>query len=329
MKKVKIILIISFISCFLVHGQEKKPFPKIIKVSKNFSTVLIFPDEIIEDFLGNKLEFLKYKPKQIQGVFSKKIVELTYNRKAKNIPNMTNYTVITKDGNFYEFLLDKVNTLTRPSYFINKNIARKNIFELSDDDKTIKEDEIISQKYTYYTESLKDVIYYYDTNKIKSSKWYSLNSHQMDSLYNKNKIAYLKLKTYEISKKIKKGRYFEKSGNVYIWLKGIYYDKNEIYINFYLENKETLDFEVDFIKTKIFTIYKKKSTKQNLSHKPLMVYNQPKIVKGNQGNYFQIVFNRFTLSEKRALLIEIKEKNGERDLSIEIPNNFINNPIKN
>lgn len=312
---------------------DKNPVTKTLKVSKNFKTVLIFPDEIIDDFLGNELEFLKEKPNGLEGNFAKRVVVLTYNRLAKNIPNKTNYTIITKDGNFYEFFLEKVHTLKATSAFIKKSHATKNIFiedfkERQISTSTQKVDDVVNPIYTYYTEQLKEVIDYNDKNKSKISKWYKLSSKQMDSLYKVNKTAYLKLKAHRVLKEPKKGRTFFKKGNLLLRLKGLYYDKNEIYMVFLLQNKEALDFDIDFIKTKINTNYKKRSSKQSVTHKPIMLYNIPKQVKGKSEEYFMIAFNKFSVSQNRELLIDIKEKEGERDLNFKIPDEYISNPLK-
>lgn len=342
-----IIFLICFCSCLYSFGQQERkliikkdtfdfdsnPITKTLKVSRNFKTILVFPDEIIEDFLGNEYEFQKQTPKNLEGDLSKRVIVLTYNVLAKNIPNKTNYTVITKDGYFYEFFLDKVNTLKSTSTFIKKSHATRNIFLEDFKEKKFvqsreNDNDIVNPIYTYYSEQLKEVIDYNDTKKAKTSKWYKLSKKQMDSLYRVNKTAYLKLKANKVFKEPKKGRSFFKKGNLYLWLKGLYYDKNEIYMVFLLQNKEALDFEIDFIKTKITTNYKKRSTKQSVTHKPILLYNIPKQVKGKSQQYFMIAFNKFSVSKNRELLVDIKEKDGERDLSFKIPDEYISNPLK-
>ncbi|CEN52749.1 exported hypothetical protein [Capnocytophaga canis] len=336
MKKMCVILIFFLFKS--LNGQdlnlEDKRDTNVIEVSKGYKTLLIFPEEIAEDVLGNDLEFTSKIIEKDNHAYHRRIVQLQYVQQARDKNNATNYSVITKSGNIYEFLLKEViGKPQKTSYEVFTSKTNGNIYMDNDATKKMiiqgKEyDQIVGAPYTYYTYNNEDTVEFNDIG-IHDSPWYHAQQNTLDSLYAVNKIAYYKIQCYKNknNKELGKGRDFERDGKVFLWLKGVYYHKNEIYIDVLLENRESLDYVVDFVKAKLSTNYKKKSSKQSVNHKALLLYNVPTRVPGNTSQRFQIVFDRFTISEKRILEIEIKEKNGERDLRIEVPKKEITNPI--
>ena len=107
----------------------------------------------------------------------------------------------------------------------------------------------------------------------------------------------------------------------------MYYENDEIYLQFRLENKEHIDYDVTFIKFSIATNYKNSSNNIKKVHEPLFRYKVPKKVEGNSENYFMVVFDKFTLDRRKVLTVELDEEKGNRNLSLDIDHSVINNPI--
>lgn len=336
--KIQLFFLLTVITNWIGNAQflENKRNENVIQVSKSYKTILVFPEEIAEDVLGNDLEFGREIIEKEDKFYHRRIVKLYYIYQAKEKQNRTNYTVITKSGDIYEFLLQETSQPTKTAYEILRVDANGNIHYAGN--RTIngsknvagkQYDHIVGAPYTYYTQNNNQTVEFNDLG-MQDSHWYYADKSELDSLYAINKIAYYKIQCHKNkkNKELGKGRDFEHSGKIYLWLKGVYFQKNEIYIDLVLENKESVDYVVDFAKAKLSTNYRKKSSKQSVNHKALFVYNLPKKVMGSTSQRFQMVFDRFTISDKRILEIEIKEKNGERDVRIEIPKEMITNPIK-
>ena len=149
------------------------------------------------------------------------------------------------------------------------------------------------------------------------------------SLYDEDRIAYLEQKCENhISDKGNIARYFSKVGDVFIWLKGVYYDREELYFLFTLENKEPIDLDINFLKSFIGTNYKQSSSNQKSEFQPLYRYGQPTRVKGNTSASFVLIFEKFTLDKNKHLVLELDELNGNRNISLDIEHGLINRPKK-
>jgi hypothetical protein len=147
-------------------------------------------------------------------------------------------------------------------------------------------------------------------------------------LYLSDPLEYYRLRCYYMQfDKPKISRYFSRLDNVFLWLKGVYYNEDELYFQYRIENKEGLDMDINFIKHQIATNYKNSSSNQKMELKPVFVYKQPKTIAGKSENHFVVVFKKFALDEKKEVLVELDEESGNRNLSLRIGHEIINNPI--
>ena len=110
--------------------------------------------------------------------------------------------------------------------------------------------------------------------------------------------------------KAKLPRFFARSGDVFLWLKGVYFNEDEIYLQFRLENQESIDFDLNFLKFSIATAYKKSSSNQKTEILPVFRYKVPKEVKGSTENHFVVVFKKFSLDRNKVLVVDLAEENG-------------------
>ncbi len=313
-----------------------------IQVSKKYKTVLIFPDRVVESILGNSLTFNVDAPTN-EGKFSKRIVKLSYNELAKEKKDFTNYLVITEDGNSYEFTLELKAIPEKLTWYVNDSLSIRSIvpepelepmFEIGSTDTFDESREasvvVENRKHFYNSEGRT-----YREEKIKGSGTSEIESEgkmpesEIDKLYDTDRREYYRKRCYYMQfDKAVLSRAYSKKGNIYLWLKGLYYNRNEIYVQFRLENKESVDLDISFIRFSIATSYKKASSKQNTELKPVFVYKLPKQVRGGEENHFVVVFNKFGLNENKKVVVELDEQFGNRDLTMEIDNYKINNPVR-
>jgi hypothetical protein len=292
-----------------------------IQVSKDYKTILVLPEPFSFSINGKDLNFIESFPKSTSEKATH-IVMLTYNDVAPVKQDYTNYTVYTKDGLAYDFILDLIDIPKIKRWNIKKEMA----------DNVSKEHLAINNSGNTDKEIIKiaDVAL---PNQIETSANDGIENIKITplstSLYDEDRIAYLKQKCENhIGEKGNIARYFSKIGDVFVWLKGVYYDREELYFLFNVENKEPIDLDINFLKSFIGTNYKQSSSNQKSEFEPIYRYAQPSRVEGNTSTTFFMVFEKFTLDKNKHLVIELDELNGNRNISLDIDHLLINRPKK-
>ncbi|PHN94032.1 conjugal transfer protein TraN [Maribacter sp. 6B07] len=110
-------------------------------------------------------------------------------------------------------------------------------------------------------------------------------------------------------------------------IKNIVFDKEELYFVLQIKNTSTLDYDLNFLEISIQTKQKgKKKSLQRIYQKPLFVYNRPTKIAENGTVRMVYVLPKFSLSNDRRVVIELKENNGERNFELKASHKYINNP---
>jgi len=292
-----------------------------LQVSRKYKTILIFPENISESIVGNDFGFIADLPKSEGSKFHGRILKLYYDELATEKKNYTNHTIITNSGNVYDFILELTERPEKLTWYIKPDMAIANI-----DNKSI-----LGLK-----ESSTDEVDLEDTKeKVQSTVSRTVNKSNDNSvdratkeLYENNPMEYYRLRCYYMQfDKSKISRYFSRLDNVFLWLKGVYYNEDELYFQFRIENKEGLDMDINFIKYHMATNYRNSSSNQKLELEPVFVFKQPKTVAGKSENHYVVVFKKFALDEKKEVVVELDEESGNRNLSLKIGHEIINNPI--
>ncbi len=320
-----ILFLILFVN--VAFAQENE----VIQITKYYKTVLIFPSPIIETIIGNDAVFNQNIPEKVNG-FNSRILKLNVNL-SSNIKGIeTNLNVITKDGYNYLYIIKQ--TKEKPSKLTYKISTDEAIFNLNDSFNDNENNSKFEAKKS--VEKIIDSLNYKSANEHK----YSLDSSnnysgefniekytRSDSLYDANPDEYYRLKCfYNQNKKNHIPRYFAKNGEIYIWLRNVFIDKDDLYFQFKMENKTTVDFDIDLINYYIATKYKTKGSNQETQIKPIYKYLEPSKVKGLKNQSFMLVFKKFSLEKKSVFRITLKEDNGARIINLDVERNLINNP---
>lgn len=293
-----------------------------LEVSKKYKTILIFPEDISESIIGNDFGFIADLPKAQGGKFNGRILKLYYDELATETENFTNHTVITESGNVYDFILKLSERPKKLTWYIRPQKAITNIDGIPRSEITpstvdnageVEENKVVLDKRP--SQSPKTA----EDNSIKRAT---------KELYEIDPLEYYRLRCYYMQfDKAKIGRYFARTDNVFLWLKGVYFNKDELYFQYRVENGEGLDLDINFIKHQIATNYKNSSSNQKLELEPVFVFKRPRTVAGKSDNHFVIVFKKFALDEKKEVVVELDEESGNRNLSLTIGHEIINNPI--
>lgn len=320
----KALLLISVLfSGYALVGQASSD---TLQISKDFKTILIFPENISESSIGNDFGFIVDLPKPEGGKFSGRIIKLYYDELAIEKENVTNYLVITDTGNVYDFVLELVAVPEKTTWYITQEMAVANIEGKPIEKRNENQRQIATpEKLNNEMEKMDTISHIKNSDKIVAG---NSKDSATKELYLSDPLEYYRLRCYYMQfDKPKISRYFSRLDNVFLWLKGVYYNEDELYFQYRIENKEGLDMDINFIKHQIATNYKNSSSNQKMELKPVFVYKQPKTIAGKSENHFVVVFKKFALDEKKEVLVELDEESGNRNLSLRIGHEIINNPI--
>lgn len=200
----------------------------------------------------------------------------------KDFKEETNFSVITDEGSFYSFIVEYA-----------ENPRKLNI-EMKD---FIHDGKLVNRP----NNSME--IYLSELGK-ESPKTIQL---AMEKIYNTNrkKVSGVKSKQFGIE----------------FLLRGIFSHNGMLFFHTQLENTTDIPFDIDFI---VFKIIDKKVAKrtaiQETIIKPVRAYNLVTSVAGKSSECTVFAFDKFTIPNKKQLVVELFEKNGGRHQECVIKN---------
>ena len=138
---------------------------------------------------------------------------------------------------------------------------------------------------------------------------------------------YQKFSSYLLDRKETIGRIKKRNESIVLSVENIVFDKEELYFVIQIENKSTLDYDLNFLNFSIQTRQKgKRKSIQSLYQEPLFTYHRPTKIAENETARLVYVMPKFSLSDDRRVILELNEKNGERNLKLKVSHKYINNP---
>ncbi|WP_282165084.1 DUF4138 domain-containing protein [Cellulophaga baltica] len=168
------------------------------------------------------------------------------------------------------------------------------------------------------------------SNSIGNEKPIVIDSTQVDtsekSIDNRT-YYYQKFCSYLLDRNQRIGRIKKRNEGIFLSVENIVFDKEELYFVIQIENNSTLDYDLNFLNLSIETRQKgKKKSLQRLYQEPIYRHRLPsKIVEGKMIR-FVYVLPKFSLSNDRRAILELNEKDGERNIELKISHRYINNP---
>lgn len=230
----------------------------------------------------------------------------------------SNLLVITDNGNIYSFTVKYKKDIQKLNYFINDSIAIGN-----------EEGERILKNYSTGPDKI-------NKGEIKESKVetnvveaITVNNFEKDVIKDTVDV-YKSLCQKEISNPVFYNRIYGTKDKVFVKLKNIVYKENDLYFTVILRNDSTLDYDINYLNFYITSRNKKRNTvTQTIPYKYKYIYNLPIRIGSFQTIEVVFVYEKFSLNENKIVLVEMTEANGERNIKLEIPNSFVNNPNLN
>jgi len=116
----------------------------------------------------------------------------------------------------------------------------------------------------------------------------------------------------------------DKANGMRLLLSGIYIDNDVLYFKLNVDNKTNINYDFESLNFFIKDIKQGKRTAvQEIQQTPLLVYNDSGYVTGESSLSFVVAVQKFTIPDKKMLVIQLMEKNGGRNLSLKIKNRTI------
>ncbi len=138
---------------------------------------------------------------------------------------------------------------------------------------------------------------------------------------------YQKFGAYLLERKRRKSLKSKSKASVVLSVERIVFDKEELYVVLEVNNKSSLDYDLNFLKVYIETEQKgKRKSVQRIYKEPVIRYNLPDKVKEGKRVRMVYVLPKFSLSNDRRVMVELNEKDGERDIKLKLSHRHINNP---
>lgn len=138
---------------------------------------------------------------------------------------------------------------------------------------------------------------------------------------------YQKFSAYLLEQPKKFGFLIDRKHHIKLSVENIVFDKEELYVVVKIENKSSLDYDLNYLHFYVNTRKKgKKKSLQSLDKEPLFTYNVPNRIAENEVARMVFVLPKFSISKERVVILELDEKNGERNLKLKISHKTINNP---
>ncbi len=231
-----------------------------------------------------------------QGITGSDNFVFTYNREKEQYFGLlqakpgkeSNLLVVNKNGSIFSYIVRYKKQLSKLNYFIPLSNSIGNEKPIATDSVLVESSEELVDNSTYY---------------------------------------YQKFCSYLLNRKQRIRRIKKRNEGIILTVENIVFDRDELYFVIEIENNSTLDFDLNFLNLSIETRQKgKRKSLQRLYQEPIYKHNLPSKIKENEMARFVYVLPKFSLSDDRRAILELNEKDGERNIEMKLSHRYINNP---
>ncbi|WP_299800744.1 DUF4138 domain-containing protein [uncultured Maribacter sp.] len=150
---------------------------------------------------------------------------------------------------------------------------------------------------------------------------------EVENLVDNSRFYYTKFSSYLLERKQRIGTIQKRNESIVLSVENIVFDKEELYFVIQIENKSSLDYDLNFLNLSLETTQKgKRKSLQKLLQEPIFKHNVPSRIAEGEVVKLVYVMPKFSIINDRRLVVELNEKNGERDLKLKVSHKYINNP---
>jgi len=231
-----------------------------------------------------------------QGITGSENFIFTYNREKEQYFGLlqakpgkeSNLLVVNRNGSIFSYIVRYRKQLSKLNYFIPLSNSIGN-------EKPMVNDSILAEP---FEEIIDNRIYYYQ-----------------------------KFCSYLLERKQHICQIKKRNQGIILSIENIVFDTEQLYFVIRIENKSTLDYDLNFLNLSIETRQKgKKKSLQRLYQEPIYKHHLPSKIAENETVRFVYVLSKFSLSNDSRAILELNEKNGERNIELKLSHKYINNP---
>jgi len=239
-----------------------------------------------------------------QGITGSENFVFTYNREKEQhfgllqaTPGkVSNLLVISDSGAIFSYIVKYSDDLKKLNYFIAETNSIGNVIPVSEDNEDIRKDEGLKE------DSAKSISY-------------------------SNENYFRKFCSYLIEKKQDIGKIKKRKNDIILSLENIVFEKEQLFFVLEIQNRSTIDYEVNFLELSVQTKKNgKRKSMQKLVQEPSLKFQMPEIIKEGQSARFIYVIPKFSIADDKVVMLDLNEKNGERNLKLKVKQRFINSP---
>jgi len=239
-----------------------------------------------------------------QGITGSENFVFTYNREKEQhfgllqaTPGrVSNLLVISDSGAIFSYIVKYSDDLKKLNYFIAETNSIGNVIPVSEDNEDIRKDEGLKE------DSAKSISY-------------SIENY------------FRKFCSYLIEKKQGIKRIKKRKNDIVLSLENIVFEKEQLFFVLEIQNRSTIDYEVNFLELSVQTKKNgKRKSMQKLVQEPSLKFQMPEIIKEGQSARFIYVLQKFSIANDKVVMLDLNEKNGERNLKLKVKQRFINSP---
>jgi len=239
-----------------------------------------------------------------QGITGSENFVFTYNREKEQhfgllqaTPGrVSNLLVISDSGAIFSYIVKYSDDLKKLNYFIAETNSIGNVIPVSEDNEDIRKDEGLKE------DSAKSISY-------------SIENY------------FRKFCSYLIEKKQGIKRIKKRKNDIVLSLENIVFEKEQLFFVLEIQNRSTIDYEVNFLELSVQTKKNgKRKSMQKLVQEPSLKFQMPEIIKEGQSARFIYVLPKFSIANDKVVMLDLNEKNGERNLKLKVKQRFINSP---
>ena len=138
---------------------------------------------------------------------------------------------------------------------------------------------------------------------------------------------YQKFCSYLLNRNQRIGRIKKRTQGIVLTIENVVFDKEELYFVIQIENNSTMDYDLNFLNLSIETRQKgKRKSLQSLYQELIYKHHLPSKIAEGKMVRLVYVMPKFSLSNDRRAILELNEKDGERNIKLNISHRYINNP---
>ena len=138
---------------------------------------------------------------------------------------------------------------------------------------------------------------------------------------------YQNFSSYLLKSKQRLGEFKKSQDGVHLKVENIVFHNSRMYFVINIDNASPIDYEPALLTISVETRKKtKKKSIQKLPMEPIYKYLVPEKISQGKSSRFVYVLPKFSISEDKVVVIDLKEENGERDIKLKLKKRYINNP---